>query len=201
MRGDGGVAGSQPMSTAVHITRHGAQRNLGDLPPYLTYEADTWYVTQRSYSWAILTLIELRHTLLKYAEPCLATQHPDQLRRTHPTKLRRILLSYSAPYSVGPTVLQSMDRTVQIAFASSFPNNRVATIANLCPQLCPCTLSCLLFPSFLCRLFDCFFCVSGFWFSRLAHLSPHFLCFRLSESSPSLSLFFSVSVPASAILF
>ncbi len=32
-----GVAGSQPMSTAVHITWHGAQINSGDLPPYLTY--------------------------------------------------------------------------------------------------------------------------------------------------------------------
>jgi hypothetical protein len=29
------------VSTAVHITGHGAQINLGDLPPYLTYEADT----------------------------------------------------------------------------------------------------------------------------------------------------------------
>ncbi len=27
--------GSQPMSTAVHITWHGAQTNFGDLPPYL----------------------------------------------------------------------------------------------------------------------------------------------------------------------
>jgi hypothetical protein len=35
--GGGGVAGSQPMSTAVHITWHGAQINLGDLPQYLTY--------------------------------------------------------------------------------------------------------------------------------------------------------------------
>jgi hypothetical protein len=37
-RGMGGggveVAGSQPMSTAVHITWHGAQINFGDLPPY-----------------------------------------------------------------------------------------------------------------------------------------------------------------------
>ncbi len=32
-----GVAGSQPMSTAVHITWHGAQINFGDLPPYFTY--------------------------------------------------------------------------------------------------------------------------------------------------------------------
>ncbi len=30
--GGGGVAGSQPMSTAVHITWHGAQINFGDLP-------------------------------------------------------------------------------------------------------------------------------------------------------------------------
>jgi hypothetical protein len=27
------------MSTAVHITRQGAQINCGDLPPYLTYGA------------------------------------------------------------------------------------------------------------------------------------------------------------------
>ncbi len=26
------------MSTAVHITWHGAQKNFGDLPPYLTYD-------------------------------------------------------------------------------------------------------------------------------------------------------------------
>ncbi len=32
----GGVAGSQPMRTAVHITWHGAQINFGDLTPYLT---------------------------------------------------------------------------------------------------------------------------------------------------------------------
>ncbi len=37
MRGEGGVAGSQPMSTAVHIMWHGAQINFGDLTPYLTY--------------------------------------------------------------------------------------------------------------------------------------------------------------------
>jgi hypothetical protein len=36
-RGRGEVEGSQPMSTAVHITWHGAQINFGDLPPYLTY--------------------------------------------------------------------------------------------------------------------------------------------------------------------
>ncbi len=32
-----GVAGSQPINTAVHITWHGARLNFGDLPPYLTY--------------------------------------------------------------------------------------------------------------------------------------------------------------------
>jgi hypothetical protein len=37
MRGRVGVAGSQPMSTAVHITGHRAQINFGDLPPYWTY--------------------------------------------------------------------------------------------------------------------------------------------------------------------
>ncbi len=40
MRGRGGVAWSQPMSTAVHITWHGSQINFGDLPPYLTYKRD-----------------------------------------------------------------------------------------------------------------------------------------------------------------
>jgi hypothetical protein len=35
-----GVAGSPPMSKAVHIKWHGAQINFGDLPPYLTYDAD-----------------------------------------------------------------------------------------------------------------------------------------------------------------
>ncbi len=35
--GMGGIAGSHPMSTAVHITWHGAQINFGDLPPYLSY--------------------------------------------------------------------------------------------------------------------------------------------------------------------
>ncbi len=39
MRG-GRVARSQPMSTAVHITWHGAQINFGNLPQYLTYGAD-----------------------------------------------------------------------------------------------------------------------------------------------------------------
>jgi hypothetical protein len=34
MQGEGEVAGSQPMSTAVHI---GAQINFGDLNPYFTY--------------------------------------------------------------------------------------------------------------------------------------------------------------------
>jgi hypothetical protein len=29
--GEGGVAGSQPMTTAVHITWHGARINFGDL--------------------------------------------------------------------------------------------------------------------------------------------------------------------------
>jgi hypothetical protein len=35
--GEGVFAGSQPMSTVVHITWHGAQINFGDLLPYLTY--------------------------------------------------------------------------------------------------------------------------------------------------------------------
>ncbi len=36
MRG-GGIAGSWPMSAAVHITWHGFRINFGDLPPYLTH--------------------------------------------------------------------------------------------------------------------------------------------------------------------
>jgi hypothetical protein len=35
--GRGGVAGSQPVRTAMRITWHGAQINFGDLTPYLTY--------------------------------------------------------------------------------------------------------------------------------------------------------------------
>ncbi len=41
MREEGGVAGSQPMNKAVHITWHGAQISFGDLPLYLTYTC-TW---------------------------------------------------------------------------------------------------------------------------------------------------------------
>jgi hypothetical protein len=37
MQGEGVIAGSQPMSAAVHITWHGAQIHFGDLPPYLNY--------------------------------------------------------------------------------------------------------------------------------------------------------------------
>ncbi len=46
--GGGGwrVAGSQPMSTAVHITWHGAQINFGDLTPYLTYMCTVIYEVQ-----------------------------------------------------------------------------------------------------------------------------------------------------------
>ncbi len=36
--GGWGVAGSQPISTAVHITWHGAKIYFGDLTPYLTYD-------------------------------------------------------------------------------------------------------------------------------------------------------------------
>ncbi len=38
--GRGGGGGSQPMSKAVHITWHGARKNFGDLPPYITFAAD-----------------------------------------------------------------------------------------------------------------------------------------------------------------
>ncbi len=50
MRGVGeGVAGSQPMSTAVHNAR-GAQINFGDLTPYLTYDAYAAPVAQSAQS-------------------------------------------------------------------------------------------------------------------------------------------------------
>ncbi len=45
MREEGGVAVSQPMSTAVLITWHRAQINFGDLPPYLAY-AHMWLCTR-----------------------------------------------------------------------------------------------------------------------------------------------------------
>ncbi len=35
--GGGGVTGSQPMTTAMHITWHGAQINFGDNTQYFTY--------------------------------------------------------------------------------------------------------------------------------------------------------------------
>ncbi len=53
MRG-GGVAGSQQMSTAVHITWHRTQINFGDLLPYLTYVNNRRRVTEAltgSLSW------------------------------------------------------------------------------------------------------------------------------------------------------
>jgi len=47
MRGEGGeVAGSQPMSTALHA--HGVQRNFGDLTPYLTYNIMKCTVVQNA---------------------------------------------------------------------------------------------------------------------------------------------------------
>jgi hypothetical protein len=38
MRGEGGIMGSQPMRTAVHLTCHCAQINFGDVPLYLIYD-------------------------------------------------------------------------------------------------------------------------------------------------------------------
>ncbi len=46
MPGGGGVAGFQPMSTAVHIMWLGARIKFGDLPPYLTYG---WYHGRMNY--------------------------------------------------------------------------------------------------------------------------------------------------------
>ncbi len=48
IRGRGGIAGSQPMSSAVHITWHGAQINFGDLPPYLTYACGLAYASRHA---------------------------------------------------------------------------------------------------------------------------------------------------------
>jgi hypothetical protein len=53
--GGGGIAGSQPMNTAVHITWHGTQINFEDLPLYLTYGALTFsvllYITDKLGQW------------------------------------------------------------------------------------------------------------------------------------------------------
>ncbi len=50
MRGEGGVAGSQAMSTAVQITWHRAQINFGDLPPYLTQKLWTFLTKRTAHS-------------------------------------------------------------------------------------------------------------------------------------------------------
>ncbi len=42
MRGRRGVAESQPISTAVHMTWHRAQINFGDVPLYITYGISHW---------------------------------------------------------------------------------------------------------------------------------------------------------------
>jgi hypothetical protein len=59
MRGEEGVAGSQPMSTAVHMTLYGAQNNFGDQPPYLTYSVTPWRNLENN---ALSSL----HKLLRY---------------------------------------------------------------------------------------------------------------------------------------
>jgi hypothetical protein len=46
--GSGGVAESQPMSTAVH-NAHGAQINFVDLTPYLTYDFAARRTTRRAF--------------------------------------------------------------------------------------------------------------------------------------------------------
>ncbi len=58
MRGEGEVAGSQLMSTAMHITWHVAQTNFGDLPPYLTY-ADPWLLLTSRLKRVIQALCDL----------------------------------------------------------------------------------------------------------------------------------------------
>jgi hypothetical protein len=46
--GEGGIAGSKPMSTAVHITWLGAQINFGDLTAFLTYAFPGRYAVANS---------------------------------------------------------------------------------------------------------------------------------------------------------
>ncbi len=58
----GGVAGSQPMTKAVHITWHGAQINFEDLTPYLTYDE------YQQVSWLEVTVADCRK-LGRYVGP------------------------------------------------------------------------------------------------------------------------------------
>ncbi len=63
MLGEGGDAGSQPMSTAVLITSHGAQINFVDLPPYLTYGTVCllfFTTTERLFSCCIFFVVDLQ---------------------------------------------------------------------------------------------------------------------------------------------
>ncbi len=65
-----GVLGSQPMSTAVHITWHGAQTNFGDLTPYLTCVCDKPSKIGRTLPCTLglscFIVNELNHFLLPY---------------------------------------------------------------------------------------------------------------------------------------
>ncbi len=71
--GGGGVAGSQPMSTAVHITWHGAQINFGDLPSYLTYAYSTgdWLIQSMRAAALVIHLMRVNSFLLQQLYPTL----------------------------------------------------------------------------------------------------------------------------------
>ncbi len=73
-RGEGGVGGSWPMSTAMHITWHGAQINLGDLPPYLTYGGGVCYNPSLPHNYAAIPKVILKKTTSNLC-PCYAVVH------------------------------------------------------------------------------------------------------------------------------
>jgi hypothetical protein len=99
MRGEGGVAGSQPMSTAVHITRHGAQINFGDLPKYLTY-------VHAPLSSRLLSLYIVAAPLfsslwdLKYFKPKQRPE-PQAFHFSLRVKLARFFSAFHALYAMG----------------------------------------------------------------------------------------------------
>ncbi len=62
-----GVAGSQPMSTAVHITWHGAQIDFWVQPPYLTYAGA--HVLDRSGRRFLKVVIEIFFQIANFFVP------------------------------------------------------------------------------------------------------------------------------------
>jgi hypothetical protein len=87
MRGKRGVAGSQPMRTAVHITWHGAQINFGDPTPYLTYEQNASYTYSKFY----VSGIEGDIMLLKKNN---CSEQTDVGFSSHDSKIGQIISSF-----------------------------------------------------------------------------------------------------------